>query len=104
MEIICETKNFKTILTISGRIDVTTSADFEKQVLSKLAEANEIFLDCSGIEYISSAGLRSMLIIAKNADTQNKKVILCRISKLCHEVLEVSGFDAFFEVRNDIDS
>lgn len=102
MEIICTTKNSKTILTVSGRIDVNTSDDFQKQILSKMMEENEIFLDCSGIEYISSAGLRSMLIIAKKADAQNKKIILCRVSKLFHEVLEVSGFDAFFEVRNDI--
>lgn len=101
-----EIKNIKepnrVILEICGRIDTTTAGRFEMQVLQQFETAvDEIVLDCAGVEYLSSAGLRSLLVLAKAASSRNIHIALCRLPGIVREVLEISGFDSFFEVRHE---
>ena len=63
----------------------------------------DVIIECSKIEYISSAGLRSLLVLEKLAAVKKINIVLCRLPELVREVLEISGFDSFFEVRNDFD-
>ena len=56
----------KTLFAIDGRIDATTAGDLEKEILVKAQDAAEaVLVDFAEVEYISSAGLRSMLKLAK---------------------------------------
>lgn len=101
MEIKSTEEQGRIILEISGRIDATTAGSFEEQVLQYLQGSSELVLDCAQVEYISSAGLRSLLILAKTASGREIHIVLCRLSGLVREVLEISGFDSFFEVRHE---
>lgn len=102
MEIKSIEEQGRIILEISGRIDTTTAGSFEKQVLQHFPDSGEeIVLDCERIEYISSAGLRSLLILARTASGRHMHISLCRVPELVREVLEISGFDSFFEVRHE---
>lgn len=101
MEIKSIEEQGRIILEVSGRIDTTTAGSFEKQVLPYLQSGSELVLDCDQVEYISSAGLRSLLILAKVASARDSRIVLCRLSGLVREVLEISGFDSFFEVRHE---
>ena len=63
-----------------------------------------LVLDCAQLEYISSAGLRALLIIAKTAKSAGINVNLCALTDFVVDVLATSGFDSFFEIkgsRND---
>lgn len=92
------------VLKIIGRLDTLTSDEFQNQVLAQLQDCKtEILLDCGEVEYLSSAGLRSLLIIAKAASRKNIPVVLCSLQHIVREVLEMSGFDSFFEVRHGYD-
>lgn len=100
MEIKIEEMADKTIITLIGKLDTVTSPDFQEKSLATLEQASkEIWIECSELEYISSAGLRSMLILAKKATSNNIQVILYNINKMVKDILEVSGFDSFFEVK-----
>lgn len=81
-------------ISISGRLDTSTSGEFEaktKEVLS----TKEVNIDAKELEYISSAGLRCLLVLYKNVGNVN----LINANEQVKEVLEMTGFDSFIKVR-----
>ncbi len=94
-----------TIVKASGRIDAVSVSGFEEQTLP-LSESgdNALVLDFSELIYISSAGLRAILKLAKKCKALNKKLLICG---LCNEVLEVfkiSGFDLILDIKTDLNA
>ena len=88
-----------TIVEVMGRIDTTTSVDFEKQIIDILKiNGNDITLNCEGLEYISSSGLRALLVLAKTANSMRKKVTLSGTTPMVKKVITVSHFDSFFNM------
>lgn len=77
--------------------------NLKKKITEILHKERTIILDCAGLEYISSAGLRALLLIAKSAERLSTRVCLTRLTPLVQEVLEISGFDSFFEVSNELE-
>lgn len=103
MQIIKNEEKNRLIVYVDGRIDTLTASDFEKQLIELINNNKDVIIECSKIEYISSAGLRSLLVLEKLAAVKKINIVLCRLPELVREVLEISGFDSFFEVRNDFD-
>lgn len=103
MQIIKNEEKNRVIVYVDGRIDTLTASDFEKQLIALINNNKDVIIECSKIEYISSAGLRSLLVLEKLAAVKKINIVLCRLPELVREVLEISGFDSFFEVRNDFD-
>ena len=60
-----------------------------------------VILDLSGLEYISSAGLRVLLIVAKKVQQAQGKVALCGLTPNVREIFAISGFDAIFSIQPD---
>lgn len=56
------------------------------------AGTRQLVIDLSGVDYISSAGLRCVLVIAKKAGAVSGKVVLCALSPMVAEVMKISGF------------
>jgi stage II sporulation protein AA (anti-sigma F factor antagonist) len=85
------------VLTPPARFDSNSAGDFEQELLAHIAKgAQLIALDFSHVSYISSAGLRTLLIGAKRLRETGGRVGLCSVSENCYKVLEVSGFVALF--------
>lgn len=100
MEIIRRVENNVAYLEISGRIDTITSGCFQQQVTEVLGqELRELVLDFGKVDYISSAGLRGLLVIAKFAGRRDIPVIFTHVTGMVLEVLEMSGFDSFFMIK-----
>ena len=88
------------VLSPEGRIDGSNSADFQSAVMERIDAGNEsILLDFSGISYISSAGLRAVLILAKKLNQSRGKFALCAMQPSVHSVFEVSGFVQIISVH-----
>ena len=82
------------VLTASGRIDLSNADVFGQALSAALADAGAVVvLDFSGIEYISSAGLRSLLIAFKSAKTENRILAVAALQPLVLEIFEISRFD-----------
>lgn len=95
----------RTIAEIFGRVDTTTAPEFQKLITDVLTEKPaRLVLDCAQLEYISSAGLRALLIIAKTAKAAGINVNLCALTDFVVDVLATSGFDSFFEIAKDRNS
>lgn len=100
MNVSINESNEKLIAEINGRVDTTTAPEFQKIILEVLnRKPQRLVLDCSHLEYISSAGLRALLIIVKTAKTNNVNINLCALTDFVADVLETSGFDSLFEIK-----
>lgn len=89
-----------TVLVIEGRIDSTTSTELEKK-LTALIETDgvkDIAMDFSTMDYISSAGLRVLLMAAKKAGKLGGKVVFSSLSTEVKEVFDISGFSNIFNI------
>ena len=92
----------KTVLSLSGRLDAMTAADFEKESLAWIDGGDrKILLDLAELEYISSAGLRAILALAKRAKAVGGVLAVSSMTGMVAEVFTISGFDAFIPVAAD---
>ena len=76
-------------ITIEGRLDTTTAPEFESVLTANIAGVNDLTIDCAGLEYISSAGLRVLLSAQKKMKSGMKLKNVC---ELVMEVFEITGF------------
>ena len=86
------------VITVSGRLDTTTSADFEKS-LTPLFTSQEVILDCREMEYISSAGLRVILTAHKSITANKGRFIIRNTSKEVRSVLDMTGFSRIINIE-----
>ena len=93
------------ILEIEGNLDTGTSGDAEKALMAMIENgASKILIDCSALDYVSSAGLRVFLFIAKQLKAKDGGFRICGLNETVQEVFDISGFSSIFDVRTDADT
>ena len=99
------TKNGDTyVVRVAGRLDAVTAPEFDAQCQAWLADGEvNVIADLSDLEYISSAGLRSILTAAKQLKNAQGSLAFCGLSGMVEEVFQVSGFAAMFPMHATID-
>ena len=85
------------VLALSERLDTQTAPQLEQAAMGKLGDGVKIALDLSELQYISSAGLRVLLMIMKKSKASGGKAALVGVTGMVGEILEESGIDTFFE-------
>jgi anti-anti-sigma factor len=87
------------VLKIKGRIDTVHSSALEEEV-NQLFESGEknLILNCSGMNYISSSGLRVFLVALKKAKAINGKLFLSNMQPAIQEIFRISGFSNLFRI------
>ena len=87
------------VLALSGRLDTETSADLEL-ALSDLqaAGASRFVIDLENIGYVSSAGLRVLLALAKQLEGGRGTLRLCCLNDAVRQVFDVAGFSKLFAI------
>ncbi|MCK5099018.1 MAG: STAS domain-containing protein [Desulfobacteraceae bacterium] len=90
------------IVHVSGKIDATTSDELEDTLIELLDQGKKnIILDLEDTNYISSAGLRVLVVITKQMyDSGN--FCLCNASDNVHEIIEMAGFNLFMNIYDDL--
>lgn len=105
MTINVEKKEKYCIISIFGRLDASTSGEFEEQLIKKLEEGEvDIVINFADLDYISSSGLRVLLVGAKKIKVANKKMVLAGLKKHIYEVFEIAGFTPIFEIVDSIEN
>ena len=94
MEISTRTSNDIHIVAIAGSLDSTTSPEAQKALDAVLAGARKVALDFSGLDYISSAGLRVLLGAAKQIKAKGGTLRIFGLNQSVREVFDISGFSA----------
>ena len=92
------------VVLVTGRMDAVSAPEFDKQVEEQIDKGETSFaLDLSGLDYVSSAGLRSMLILAKKLKSKEGGLVLCGLREMVTDVFEVSGFTTIFEIYDSLE-
>lgn len=91
------------VIRVRGRVDGETAPDLETACLKWVipGEVNMI-LDLSGVDYMSSAGLGSILTTGKRMDAQDGRLILCGLQGRLKQIFQFSGFDGLFPMFDDL--
>jgi len=104
MDISEETVNGKVVVALGGQIDSTASQEFEEKILEILDRGvNTLTVDFQNVKFISSAGLRVLLLAAQKVKPLGGKVVLCSMSKDVREVFDISGFSSIFSIYDNVD-
>ncbi len=82
-----------------GRVDSTTSSALDARLTAlDAAGRRRVVVDFGAVEYISSAGLRVMLSLAKRARDTGGRVALCALDQSVRQVFDLAGFTALFTI------
>lgn len=80
------------VISIEGRVDTNTSPQLQEAILKGFQKVNKRVLDFGKCEYVSSAGLRALLIGQKTANLKKGSMKLIHVLDILMSVLKVSGF------------
>lgn len=98
MQIATRTTNDIHIVAITGSLDSTTSPEAQKSLDAVVAGAKKVLLDFSGLDYISSAGLRVLLGAAKQLRGSGGTLGMFGLNQSVKEVFEISGFSTILSI------
>ena len=82
-------------LRITGRLDTTTAPNLETVIGELSDDTKDLIFDMSGVEYISSAGIRVLLGAHKKMSAVNGTVRIEKASEMVREVFEMTGLSEF---------
>lgn len=105
MKIEGRTDNGRLIVTVEGRMDAVSAPEFDRKCEEWIAAgATMVVLDFGGLEYISSAGLRSLLVLGKKLSSRKGKVVIASLKDVVREVFTISGFGSIFTVADSVEA
>jgi len=105
MQIEQNTRDGVTVLAPTGRIDTTTSGALEDAVRRAVdGGARDLLIDFAEVEYISSAGLRVFLALAKRLRDLGGRVVLCGMGQPVRQVFQLAGFLPLFTITASRDT
>lgn len=85
-----------------GDIDGKTSPEFQQQVLDLVQPKARIVLNLARVAFMSSAGLRSMLLIYREAKSMDARVVLAEVNRDIRNSMSATGFLPFFKVCDSV--
>ena len=97
MEITLKKSDDSTIITISGNLDGTTAPEAQEKILPTITQGCRLVFDMKKCEYISSAGLRILLMFAKQIAKIGGRGALTGLSEEIKEVMSMTGFEHVFK-------
>lgn len=94
-----------TQVTFSGRLNAAMVAEIQKEALQVIEkENNHVIIDCTGLEYISSTGLKVFLMLQKLAIAKHLKLSICNLESNIREIFNISGFSGIFRIYPDLET
>jgi len=101
MDVVTEMHGETVVHRVSGRIDTGTAADAERKLTAEVRQGRRVVLDMTLVPYVSSAGLRVVLMTAKLAKANRGAVSLFGLQSTVREVFTMSGFDKVVTICDD---
>jgi anti-sigma B factor antagonist len=102
MEISIRKEDKATVVVVTGEVDGRTAPQAQEQILPVVQTASSIVLDMAGVTFMSSAGLRMLLLLYRQATAKNVKVVLAGLSAEIKDTMSMTGFLDYFEVADSV--
>jgi anti-anti-sigma factor len=97
MQIAEAKKNGVMVVSVDGRVDASNAPTLEQKLLALIAAGEKhLVIDCTQLEYVSSAGLRVLLVAAKRLS--DGTLGLAALNKQIHDVFDIAGFSSIFQI------
>jgi anti-anti-sigma factor len=91
------------VFSVPARVDGASAAAFEGELMEAAGDgARPLVLDFSATDYMSSAGLRVVLLAAKRQKSGGGRLVLAGMKPTIHEIFRVSGFSKILEIVGDV--
>lgn len=102
MELAIEKQDGTAIVAAGGRLDAAGAPELEARCKALIQEGSKrLLLDMAKVEYVSSAGLRSLLVLAKAVKLSGGAMVLCGLVPAVRDVMTISGFDNILSLAAD---
>ena len=96
------TKNYdgnELTMSVVGEIDTFTASDLENEINSEMDTFDSLILDFEKVEYISSSGLRILILTKKKLQPRKKKFKIINASEIIKDIFSESGFDKILDIE-----
>ncbi len=90
------------VVTLQGEIDLQNSPDLRKELLSWLADRKDVVVDLSGVDYIDSSGIASLVEAYQTARHQGGRFSLAAVSPAALRVLKLARLDEVFVIHEGV--
>lgn len=92
-----------TLIQVEGRIDHKTAKDFENALKPYLeacaaGEYKKILVDLGGVDFMTSAGLRVLMIVAKTCGKQRGEIVVAALQPIIEEIFKITRFDLVLKI------
>ena len=99
MQIFTTKEKSNLVIEVKGRLDAVTSPKLEEECQGLIDQGEKaIIMDLGGVDYISSAGLRTILILARKLNGSGGQIRFCGLRGMVQEVFSISGFNTLFPI------
>lgn len=92
------------IIELDGELNSDTSPAVYEEIINKITETDRVILNMSKVRYMSSAGIRTLLLLYRSLNSGGGKVVLVGLSEELADTLSITGFLEFFDTQNTLDA
>ena len=97
-----ETKAGWCVVGVRGRADAETADELEAALRAALAKTDKVAADLTGLDYISSAGLRALIQAARAAQSKGVDLAICSPTASVKKVFDMSGLQQILNIRGEL--
>ena len=89
-----------TVVQLQGKVDATSAPSVERALVGAIEQGEKtLVIDCASLDFISSAGLRSLLLAVKKMKAAGGQIALAALQPNVKEVFDISGFSSLFLIH-----
>ena len=103
MEVIQSVLQNVNVVKLTGDLDGNTAPDVQAQIMQLAIPSVKMILDMSAVSFMSSAGLRMLLVMYRTINSQSGKVVLVGLSEDIRDTMLMTGFLDFFTYFETLD-
>jgi anti-sigma B factor antagonist len=92
----------KIVIALEGDIDLENAGEVRKALLANLKQKKDLLIDMSGVDYIDSSGIASLVEGLQVARKQKNELSLVSVSQRARRVLELARLDKVFTIHADV--
>jgi anti-sigma B factor antagonist len=96
MDIQVKTIDDVTVVNLTGEINGRNAPDVQEHLLPLALPSCKLLLNMSGVSYMSSAGLRTLLMLYRQIDNQSGCIVLSNLQEMIQDMMSITGFLDFF--------
>jgi len=104
MDVNVATRQNAQVVTIAGEIDGSSAPEAQAVILAQVGEGAKVVLDMTGVTYMSSAGLRMLLLAYRTVNNKGGKMALVGLSSDLKDTMSVTGFLDFFACSDTLEA